>query len=503
MSRRNLLLLLASIAISMLCYARNGQDPHGRFIAEAYRAIDQYSLENPDDDRLVEGALRGMVQVLRERGDEHSQYISREAASPFRDDMRQEFGGVGVRIRLLGDPPLLTVVGPPEPGTPAAYGGVQPGDQILEIDGQNTVGLTMRDVLKAMRGPAGKAVTLTVKHQSSGPDIGQVEQLRLVREIIVVPSVMGDRRFVDGSWDFLLEEDPRIAYVRISTFGAKTAEEFRDTMATLHAEGVQAMVLDLRENAGGALDAAIDICDLFLPADAAIVETRGRDGSVIDAYKATGYGPYVNLPLAVLVNKNSASASEIVAACLQDHQRAIVLGERSFGKGTVQRLLPLEAGRSLLKLTSASYWRPSGANIHRLADTPEDEAWGVRPDPGLEVKLDDETYLHYLRWRAARDLIAVDAMPTAEQTQEDRKTPKRKAVEVESEAESEVDLENDAAQIPNPSDLELPKEPQDSQLEQSDGENTEADPLAFPADFEDAILRRAIENLQMSIDASA
>jgi carboxyl-terminal processing protease len=165
-----------------------------------------------------------------------------------------------------------------------------------------------------------------------------------------------------------------------------------------------AVILDLRNNAGGLLDSAVEACDLFLE-QGRIVSTRGRDGkdrSVFDAAPTTVIP--LNVPLVVLINKYSASASEIVAACLQDHGRAIVIGERSWGKGTVQNLFPLEAGHSALKLTTATYWRPSGKNIHRRTDAPESEEWGVSPDEGFVLKLTDEQMGQVFRSRRDRDV---------------------------------------------------------------------------------------------------
>jgi carboxyl-terminal processing protease len=166
---------------------------------------------------------------------------------------------------------------------------------------------------------------------------------------------------------------------------------------------VKAVVLDLRDNAGGSLDAAVAVCQMLLPAGKEIVTTRGRGQQVRQRYATSSDGKFMNLPLAVVVNQNSASAAEIVAACLQDHERAQVAGQRSYGKGTVQELLPMESGNSLLKLTWASFWRPSGANIHRKPSDKEDSAWGVSPDRGLERVLDDDQYAAWLKYRSQRD----------------------------------------------------------------------------------------------------
>jgi carboxyl-terminal processing protease len=192
----------------------------------------------------------------------------------------------------------------------------------------------------------------------------------------------------------------------------------------LTAGGVQAVVLDLRDNAGGALDAAVAVCDRLLPGGKTVVETRGRDRSLRRHYVTTeGEKRFLRLQLAVIVNQNSASAAEIVAACLQDHGRALVVGQRTYGKGTVQQLLPMESGKSLLKLTSASFWRPSGANIHRVPDAEESAKWGVSPNPGYEVRLSPDEYAVYRRYRVERDMLGKDSGADTEEMGEPDEPP--------------------------------------------------------------------------------
>lgn len=417
MSRRNLTVLFTAIVVGLLCYSRSERNPYARSTSRAYRLIDELSLENPPDDDLFAGAVRGMVGVLRQRGDVHSGYLEPTDAEPLRAEMRQEFGGVGIRVGYEGDPPRVTVVEPPQPGTPAYASPIRAGDIILQIDDFDTEGKNLQQVVAKMRGPVGAAVEVTVRHD----DLTE-QTFELVREIIRVPSVIGDRRTPDGGWLFPLEEEPRVALIRLTTFGNRTARELEQTLKRLTAEGVEAVVLDVRGNAGGALDAAVEICELFLPKGAAVVSTRGRAGEVVDEFVARDAGEFRELPLAVLVDGNTASASEIVAAALQDHQRAVIVGERSYGKGTVQQLLRLEAGGSLLKLTAASYWRPSGVNIHRLPGTPDSESWGVTPEPENQVPLTDEQREAWYEWRRSRDLLAVEGSqsePTRPPTEAD------------------------------------------------------------------------------------
>lgn len=400
MPQRNLIVLLIGTAVCLACFAAAERNPYARYLSRSLATIDRESLERVPDEELYNNAMKAMVDVLHKHGDEHSQFFERDQADPLRAEMRQQFGGIGVRIRFLGDPPELVVVGAPEPGTPAARAEIRSGDHMLEIDGQGTKGMSMLDILKLMRGEPGEPLRLLVRHA----DAEHPELKTLKREVIMVDSILGDRRTAEGDWEFRLEDEPRIAHVRLTTFGNKSTEELESALDRLTKEGVRGAVLDLRDDAGGALETAVAICDMLLPAGLTIVEIRGRDGVVDDRTVSTGEGRFQKLPVVVLVNQNSASASEIVAACLQDHRRAAVAGQRTYGKGTVQKLIPVESGRSLLKLTTASYWRPSGRNIHRTPEAKESDDWGVSPDPGLDVPLSDEEYERYLEYRAARDL---------------------------------------------------------------------------------------------------
>ena len=408
MPQRNLLILLVGLAVSYACYLAGEQNPFARYAAHSFNQIHAGSLEHVPNQELFNAAMNGMVDVLHKHGDDHSQFISRDDADPFRAEMRQQFGGIGVRIHLQGDPPKLVIVGAPDPGTPAAASHIRAGDRVLAIDDRPTDGMTMSEVLHAMRGDPGQSVRLTIQHAAGD----RPETVALVRDVIVVDSILGDRRTAEGGWEFRLADHTDVAQIRITAFGSKTTDELARVLGKLTADGTKAVVLDLRDNPGGALDAAVAICDMFLPAGLPIVETRGRDGSVAARYTTSGHGKFQKLPLAVLVNQNSASASEIVAACLQDHHRAAIVGQRSYGKGTVQKLIPLESGQSLLKLTAASYWRPSGKNIHRRPNATDADDWGVSPDPGLEIALDDKEYEAWVKYRDDRDLLQPPADTT-------------------------------------------------------------------------------------------
>jgi carboxyl-terminal processing protease len=403
MPRRNLLILFLASAISYACYVRGEQNPYVRYVAEGLAAIDANALDAVPDRELFNGAMDGMVGVLNKRGDEHSEFLPQDEADPLRSEIRQQFGGIGVRIGLEGDPKRLTIVAPPDPGSPAARANLLPGDRIVSIDGKDTDNMSMSDVLSLMRGPRGTNLVLTIQSAAAS----EPRTVSLVREIIQIESILGDRRDKDGRWQFPLESDPRIAHIRIAAFGERTPSELASILDQSIARGAKAVVLDLRDDAGGALEAAVDVCKLLLPAGCGIVKTQGRDPGQGYQYATVEDGAYTKLPIAVLVNQHSASAAEIVAACLQDNGRAKVFGQRSYGKGTVQQLLPLESGKSLLKLTWASFWRPNGDRIHRAAGAKDDDKWGVVPDEGLERVLTDAQYADYQKYRADRDLFRV------------------------------------------------------------------------------------------------
>ena len=220
-------------------------------------------------------------------------------------------------------------------------------------------------------------------------DDDRLLSFQIVRQTIQLPSVFGHRRISEDEWDYLLPSEgaaPKIAYVRISSFTRRTGEELRTAMEAITDAGADGLVLDLRDNPGGLLTAAVEVVDLFLESGR-IVSTEGRN-SRPRKWQASLANTYAEIPIAVLINGFSASASEITAAALQDHDRATVIGTRSFGKGSVQNVIDLQGGEAALKLTTASYLRPSGKNIHRFPDSKPDDDWGVRPTDGFTVEME-------------------------------------------------------------------------------------------------------------------
>ena len=350
----------------------------------------------------MESALRGMLSDL----DPHSAYINTSQWKSFKRQIEGKFGGLGITVEIDDETKRLQVVAPMV-GTPAYAGGILAGDLILEIDGTSTEGMTIDKAVETLQGQPGTPVKLQVLHE----DNEKAETLTLTRAIIDVPSVMGDKRKADDTWDFMLDPAKKVGYIRITNFIQNTTDEVKAALKDLEAQGMKSLILDLRDDPGGLLTAAVDISDLFVE-DGKIVSTKGRN-TAERTYEAHKEGTYSGFPMAVLVNHNSASASEILSACLQDHGRAVVIGERSFGKGSVQNILDLEDGNSVLKLTVATYWRPSGKNIHRDKKAKETDDWGVSPSPGQEVKLSRDEYHDWYMARRERDYVSSRTRPKA------------------------------------------------------------------------------------------
>ncbi|MCX6633760.1 MAG: S41 family peptidase, partial [Acidobacteria bacterium] len=330
MPRRNLLWLIAITLISLLCYQRVQRNPYGRVLGDAISKIEQRHLEPIQPLDLFEGAMDGMFGQL----DDYSAYIRPADLQEFHESIDQQFSGVGMEVGVDPKTRQLTVLSPLV-GSPAYLAGILAGDLLLRIDGLATQGMPLKDAKGLLRGEPGSAVTLTIRHEGQQKPI----EVKITRAVIQVDTVVGDTRNADGSWNFFLEGHDRIGYVRIiNSFVDKTVSDLQQALEWLQEREMRGLVLDLRDDPGGLLSSAVDVCDLFIDSGV-IVTTRRRDGRISESYEASGNGPFADFPVAVLVNNHTASAAEIVAACLQDHRRAVVAGQRSFGKGTVQEVM--------------------------------------------------------------------------------------------------------------------------------------------------------------------
>jgi carboxyl-terminal processing protease len=309
---------------------------------------------------LVNRALKGLVGTL----DPHSEFMEPSDYKELQDDTQGTFGGLGIVVSVRDN--ALTVVAPMD-DSPGFRAGIMTGDRILRIDNKSMEKVSLPDAVKSLRGEPGSEVTLTVLR----PSTGATKEFQLKRAEIKVDMV----KDINNKREFPLCEN-RIGYIRLVQFGEKTASELEEALRKLKAQGMQALVLDLRWNPGGLLDQAVDVCEKFLPRGKLVVSTEGRNKAQNSTRRATGRGDELvakdgaPLPMVVLVNLGSASASEIVAGCLQDSKRAIVLGEQSFGKGSVQTIIPLSDGYAL-RLTTAKYYTPSHKVIHEKGITPD------------------------------------------------------------------------------------------------------------------------------------
>lgn len=430
MPRRNLAWLLGVVAVAFFGFAVSQSAPSREkdrdyelvnLVVDVLHQVRHKYVTDVDPERerkLVEDMINGGLERL----DPHSQYINPHDFKEFTKKSKGKFGGVGIQVGYdRNNRGALTIISP-MPGTPAYEAGILAGDVIVKIDGKSTESMRLGEAVDMIQGDPGQKVTLSVLHEGSK---GPVD-IDIVRAEIQMQAVMGDRRKPDdpAAWDYLIDRDSKIGYVRLTAFSETAAQELKDALAELQKEGLRGLVIDLRNNPGGLLRSAVEICNMFV-GEGRIVSTKGRNhkDEIYDAKPDKLLLSAEKCPVAILINRYSASASEIVSACLQDHDRAVIVGERSYGKGSVQNVIEMENHTAALKLTTASYWRPSGKNIHRFPDAKETDEWGVKPNDGFDVKLSDEERLEYLLDRNRRDVVHGKG-GTAEKPKEDKKDKK-------------------------------------------------------------------------------
>lgn len=353
MPRKNLVIFTLAIFIAAMGVSRAFTPD--RYVKEkrTFDRIFDEVLENyvseQDGRKLYEGAYKGMLSTL----DPYSQYFNQTEATSFNADTEGEFGGIGVEISLREG--ILTVVTPIR-GTPAYEAGILPGDMILKVDGKSTERITLDEAVKLMRGKVGTSLVLTIRHIGAPADT----TVTLTRAVIKPASV---------EWE-MIDAANGIALIRVSSFTAKVMDEMNDAVKGIQAQNARALILDLRGNPGGLLDKAVEMADLFV-SEGIIVSVKGRNPAKNIVFRARKGGLLEQMPTVVVVDEGSASASEIVAAALKDHHRAMLVGTRTYGKGSVQNVIPLGDGESL-KLTTAKYYRPS--------DKPIEDRQGIFPD---------------------------------------------------------------------------------------------------------------------------
>jgi carboxyl-terminal processing protease len=312
--------------------------------ARALAIIEDNYVGKATSKDLVENALQGMLRTL----DPHSNYLSKDAYSEMRDEQRGKFSGLGIQINKPGPDKPLTIIAPID-GTPASRAGLLAGDIIYKIEGQETVNLSLQEAVRRLKGEKGTKVTITIQRPGDEAPF----DITLVRDEIPTHSI-----------PLAIMLQPGTGYVRVSMFNQTTATEMDEAIRRLKGQGMERLLLDLRRNPGGLLEQAVQVSERFIPSGKLVVYTRGRVPGADQDYHASKDVAHIDLPLVVLIDRFSASASEIVSGAIQDHDRGILVGETSFGKGLVQRVIPLRDGGALA-LTTAKYYTPSGRLIQR------------------------------------------------------------------------------------------------------------------------------------------
>ena len=376
-------LWLGALAVLVACAAANTATVGAKRATpseneEIYKELDlfEYALsivrsdyvEETQAKPLIYGALKGMLSTL----DPYSQFLDPDTYTELKVETEGEFGGLGIEITIKDD--LLTVITPID-DTPAYHAGIRSGDRIVKIDGELTRGITLVEAVKKLRGKPGTKVTLTVLREGES----ELKELAMERATIKVESVR------EAS---LLEN--HIGYVRLSDFREKTTEDFEAALKRLQGESMESLILDLRNNPGGLLDVAVSVSELFLNRHQLIVSTKGRLRNQNLEFHARIDGLVNHVPLVVLINEGSASASEIVAGAIQDHHRGILLGTKSHGKGSVQTIFPLKDG-SALRLTTSKWFTPEGRPIHGQGIMPDVEVPFERPPENKEQAKGEQT----------------------------------------------------------------------------------------------------------------
>lgn len=351
--------LFGTMSPGLASEAENRYEPLKRF-SQVLDMVERYYVRDVTRNELVEGAVRGMLQEL----DPHSSYMDKEEFDEMQVSTSGEFSGIGIEISMRNG--QLIVVSPIE-DTPAYEAGLKSGDVIIEIDGEPTEGITLIDAVRKIRGPKGSKVKLTVLHK----DTKTPDRVTITRDTIPIVSVKSE----------ILEDG--YAYLRVTRFNEHTTEELHQALESIADKGpIKGIILDLRNNPGGLLDQAVSLADTFLD-QGKIVYIQGKDEKTRKDYLAKSQGSDLAVPMVVLINAGSASASEIVAGAMQDHDRALLIGEPTFGKGSVQTIIPLSDGGGM-KLTTALYYTPDGRSI---------QAEGIQPDLHIPLAQSNDSSL--------------------------------------------------------------------------------------------------------------
>lgn len=353
-------------------------------LANVLSIVQENYIEELDPEKGIEGAIKGMLSSL----DPHSSYLTQEDFRELQDETQGSFSGIGIEVIIKNG--VLTIISPIE-GSPGDAAGLKANDLIMKIDGVNTSEMSSEQAIKKLRGKKGSKITISIFREGWN----ELHDIEIVRDIISMRSVKG--YFIT----------PGLAYTRISNFQSHTTKDYKKRLIALDQQTpIQGLILDLRNNPGGLLNQAVAISDLFLD-QGLIVYTKGRTQEQNMTFHATDTDANYGFPIIVLVNEGTASAAEIVSGALQDHKRAIIVGTRSFGKGSVQTIIPLNDGNGL-KLTTAKYYTPSGRSIQEKGIAPDVEVQLYEPgdtteDSSKKIIREENLRNHFSNTAAAKD----------------------------------------------------------------------------------------------------
>ncbi|MGC8728755.1 MAG: S41 family peptidase [Elusimicrobiales bacterium] len=368
----SLIVAVIGFSIPYVNYAVDSTYEKIKVFIEAFELIKSGYVEEKQDGDLIYSAIEGMVNAL----DPFSQFLTKKSYERVKSDTEGEFGGVGIRIDVKDGWPIVVT---PIPDTPAFKAKIYPGDRIIKIEGESTENKISEEIVDKLRGKPGTKVKITIAREPENKeDDWNIFDVELTRAIIKVEAI--NYKMVDSE----------IGIIRIIEFSGHAVEDFQKALKDLYSKGMKKLIIDLRYNPGGLLVASIDIAKMFLDGNKMIVYTKGRTEKEYSEYKAGDFAKYSDIPIAVLVNRYSASASEILAGALKDNKRAVIVGENTFGKASVQTIMPLSDG-SAMRLTIAKYYTPSGLMIQR---DPKTGKGGIVPDYEVKLTKDEEKKLY-------------------------------------------------------------------------------------------------------------
>ncbi|MBD3426154.1 MAG: PDZ domain-containing protein [Candidatus Omnitrophica bacterium] len=405
-----LVLTVLVVAFSAVSQLRAAEDDAGllddtkelfkqiQLFADSITLISTDYVEPVKAKDLVYGAIRGMMDTL----DGYSQFLDPESFQEITEETKGEFAGIGIEVGVREN--ILTVIAPIE-DTPAAKAGMEAGDKIVKIDGKITRDMTLDEAVELLRGKPGTEVVITVIRERTE----EVLDFKIKRDIIKLKSISQSR---------IIEED--IAYMKIEEFQERTARDLRGNIKRLREEGARSLIIDVRNNPGGLLNASVESADEFLPSGALIVYTEGRDPEKRTEFKSKKRSDFDDLELVVIVNKGSASASEIFAGAIKDNKRGLVLGEMTFGKGSVQTVIPLK-DKSALRLTTSAYFSPSGKSIREKGIEPDIYVKREYPDKKKQDKKPEQEKVERLFSK-----VKSEEGPDEEKAEEEDKTDEKK-----------------------------------------------------------------------------